>query len=181
MDAREQRGLEIAATTKLRQKGPLWLVPSQGGRGTYVVDPTEAGLSCSCPDFESRGERCKHVFAVEYVLRRESTAPDGSAVTETVRVTYRQEWSAYNAAQTNEKERVATLLHDLCAAIDNPVQKRGRPRLPLSDTIFCAVMKVYGGASGRRTMTDLRDFAAKATSTARPTTTAFSTPWRTPS
>ncbi len=82
-------------------------------------------------------------------------------MTETLRVTYRQEWSAYNAAQTHEKERVAVLLHDLCAAIDNPAQGRGRPRLPLSDSIFCAVMKVYGGDSGRRTMTDLRDFAAK--------------------
>ena len=53
------------------------------------------------------------------------------------------------------------LLHDLCAAIDNRTQKRGRPRRPLSDAVFCAVMKVYGGSSGRRTMTDLRDLAAK--------------------
>jgi transposase len=160
MDGREQRGLEIAATKKLRQKGPVWIVPSQAGKGTYVVDPTEAQPTCSCPDYEDRGESCKHIFAVEYTVRRESSGA-GETVTETLKVTYRQEWSAYNAAQTHEKEHVAVLLHDLCAAIDNPVQGRGRPRLPLSDSVFCAVMKVYGGMSGRRTMTDLRDFAAK--------------------
>lgn len=126
------------------------------------MDPSEAqGATCSCPDYEERGGKCKHVYTVAFTIRRESTGADGSAVTETVRVTYREEWSAYNAAQVHEKERVATLLHDLCAAIDNPPQGRGRPRLPLSDSAFCAVMKVYSGASGRRAMTDLRDFATK--------------------
>jgi hypothetical protein len=69
-------------------------------------------------------------------------------MTEQLRVTYRQEWPAYNRAGSR-KERVAALLHDLCATIANPVQKRGRPRVPLADAIFCATMKVYGGASGQ--------------------------------
>ena len=162
MDAREQRGLAIADTKKLRQKGDLWIVPSQGGHGTYIVDPTEAhGATCTCPDFEERAAPCKHVYAVEFTVQRETTNADGSTVTEQLRLTYRQEWTAYNAAQVHEKERVATLLHDLCSAVDNPIQKRGRPRLPLADAIFCATMKVYGGASGRRTMTDVREYAAK--------------------
>ena len=162
MDAREQRGLEIAATKTLRRKGDVWLVPSQAGAGTYVVDPTERrGTTCSCPDFETRNERCKHVYAVEFTILRETTKPDGSVVAEQLRLTYRQEWSAYNAAQTTEKERVATLMHDLCSAIDNPTYKHGRPRLPLADTVFCAAMKVYGGSSARRTMTDMRDYEAK--------------------
>jgi transposase len=160
MDGREQRGMEIAATKKLAQKGPVWIVPSASKRGTYVVDPTEAEPTCSCPDYEEWHAKCKHIYAVEYTIRRETTTEAGT-VTETVRMTYRQEWSSYNAAQTHEKERVATLLRDLCTAIDNPVYKRGRPRLALADTVFCAVMKVYGGTSGRRAMTDLRDFAAK--------------------
>ncbi len=160
MDARQQRGLEIATTKKLKQKGPLWLVPSATGTGTYVVDPTVYGVAtCTCPDYELHQAACKHVYAVEYTIRRETTAQDGSVTTETI--TYRQEWSAYNAAQTNEKAHVAELLRDLCAVIDNPVQKRGRPRLPLSDSIFCAVMKVYGGMSARRTATDLREFAER--------------------
>ncbi len=160
MDARQQRGLEIATTKKLKQKGQLWLVPSATGTGTYVVDPTVYGVAtCTCPDYELHQAACKHVYAVEYTIRRETTTKDGT-VTETVRVSYRQEWSAYNAAQTNEKAHVAELLRELCAIIDNPVQKRGRPRLPLSDSIFCAVMKVYGGMSARRTTTALREFAA---------------------
>ncbi len=159
METREQRGLEIAATKKLSQKDDLWLVPSSTGRGTYVVDGAECGDStCTCPDFELHQEPCKHVFAVSYTLRRERTTPNGT-VTETI--TYRQEWAAYNAAQTNEKVRVAQLLRDLCSAVDNPIQKRGRPRLPISDSLFCAAMKVYGGMSARRTTCDLRDFAER--------------------
>jgi hypothetical protein len=160
MEPREQRGIEIAATKKLGQKNGLWLVPSSTGTGTYVVDPTVYGTAtCTCPDFELRQEACKHVFAVEYTIRRERVTESGETVRETI--TYRQEWSAYNAAQTNEKVRVAELLRDLCSAVDNPVQKRGRPRLPLADSIFCATMKVYGGMSARRTTSDLRDSEAR--------------------
>lgn len=155
-EAREQRGLAIAATKKLKQKGDLWLVPSCTGTGTYVVDYEPA--TCTCPDFELRQQPCKHVYAVEFTVRRETATKDGT-VTETV--TYRQEWSAYNAAQTNEKVRVAELLRDLCSVVDNPVQQRGRPRLPLADSIFCATMKCYSGMSARRAMSDLREFEAR--------------------
>jgi len=135
-------------------------VPSQNSGGSYVVEPTDEP-NCTCPDHETRGGKCKHVFAVEYTIQRERNSAGETTVTESVKVKYSQTWSAYNAAQVNEKERVATLLRDLYAAIENPVQGRGRPRLPISDSVFCAVMKVYGGASGRRTMTDLRYFADK--------------------
>jgi hypothetical protein len=123
------------------------------------VDPTAP--ECSCPDFEDRHERCKHVYAVEYTILRERDA-NAETVTETLRVTCSQDWPAYNAAQTHEKEHVATLLRDLCSAIDNPPQKRGRPRLPLSEAVFCATMKVYTGMSARRAMSDLRDSASAA-------------------
>lgn len=159
MDVREQRGLEIAATKKLRSKNGLWIVPSATGVGTYVVDPTVYGAaSCTCPDYELRGGPCKHAYAVEYTIRRETATKDGT-VTETI--TYRQEWSAYNAAQSNEKVRVAELLRDLCSVIDNPMQGRGRPRLPIADAIFCATMKVYSGMSARRATSDLREFAER--------------------
>ena len=35
------------------------------------------------------------------------------------------------------------LLRDLCAGLPEPEQKRGRPRLPLRDAVFAAVLKVY--------------------------------------
>ena len=55
MDAgRQERGMMIAATTKLTRKGEAWQVPSQAGNGTkYVVHP-EKGY-CSCPDHDATG------------------------------------------------------------------------------------------------------------------------------
>jgi transposase len=162
MEAREQRGLEIAATVKLRRKGDVWTVPSQSKNGRmYQVDLNGDEPTCSCPDHETRRVKCKHIHAVEYSIRRE-TRPDGTVtVTKTVRVTYGQNWPAYNAAQTNEKERVTELLRGLCDGISQPPQGRGRPRLPLSDVVFAAVMKVFTTVSGRRATGDLRECETK--------------------
>src|SRR5215203_5355901 len=68
-------------------------------------------------------------------------------------------WTAYNAAQSEEKARFVTLLADLCNTI--PQRPRppgaGRPRLPLADMVFASVFKVYVGFSSRRFTSDLRD------------------------
>jgi hypothetical protein len=67
-------------------------------------------------------------------------------------------WTAYNAAQSEEKTRFVELLADLCRTVPNPEQHgKGRPRLPLSDMLFAAVYKVYVGFSSRRFTSDLRD------------------------
>lgn len=161
-DGREERGRAIAERSRIRRKGHEWIVPSASHAGTYRVDLSNEPPTCSCPDFETRGVRCKHIHAVEFTIIRQ-TAPDGT-VTETrsVRVTYKQNWPAYNAAQTHERDRVETLLRALCDGIPQPVQAgRGRPRARLSDTVFAATMKVYGTMSGRRTASDLRDCAAR--------------------
>ena len=159
--ARQQRGLVIAATKRITKQGGAWLVPSQNQNGTYRVTMTAEGGRCTCPDFEERQQTCKHGFAVELVMRRE-TAPDGT-VTETraARITYPQPWTAYNQAQTTEKEHFCRLLRDLCATVPEPEQTRGRPRLPLPDMLFAAGFKVYSTVSGRRFMTDLRDACDK--------------------
>ena len=152
-------GLEIAATQDYRRKGAGdWMVPSQSAERAATASVTGAeGFRCACPDFELRGQTCKHGFAVEFFLRRE-TKPDGTVIeTRAARVTYSQNWTAYNAAQTSEKEQFCTLLRDLVADVPSPEQKRGRPSLPLSDMIFAAAFKVYSTVSGRRFMTDLRD------------------------
>src|SRR6266478_3151064 len=168
MEAREIKGLEIAAKSKLQQSGDRWFVPSQTGhRGTYyTVKPDTAQPHCSCPDFEARQLRCKHLYAVEYVIQREFTfneATQTETLTETVTVkqTYSQEWSAYNQAQTNEKDRFLALLADLCKGIEEAPQIIGRPRLPLADMIFASAFKVYSTTSGRRFTCDLKDAQSK--------------------
>lgn len=147
-----------------------WLVPSQSqNSGGYVVD-IEKG-TCTCPDHELRGETvtCKHRWAVEFA-RHHVTAPDGSTtVIDTMRVTYRQDWPNYNAAQCEEKDRVQVLLQALCDGIQNPPQiGRGRPRAALSDVIFAGTMKVFTGFSGRRATSDIRACAEKGLITKAP-------------
>jgi transposase len=162
MDARQERGLQIAATAKIEKNQlGMWKVPSQAGNGiSYVVNLDHGHPFCSCPDFE-KGNHCKHLYAVEYVAQRE-TKPDGTTIeTQAMRVTYAQDWPVYNAAQTHERERFVELLHDLCNGIPQPPQTSGRPKLALSDVIFGINLKVYTTMSGRRAMTDLREAETK--------------------
>lgn len=77
------------------------------------------------------------------------------------RRTYKQQWPAYNIAQTNEKAQFQILLYELCSSLDDPLQTFGRPRLPFSDMIFSAVYKVYSTVSSRRFICDLREAHAK--------------------
>jgi transposase len=162
LDERQQKGLIIAATMPIKKQGEsaVFVVPSQSLNGKYRVD--SSAKTCSCPDFELRQKPCKHVFAVEYVQRRETTVhPSGATTvveTQAVRVTYAQPWTAYNRAQVAEKELFCHLLRDLCAAVPSPVHTgRGRPPVPLSEALFSACYKVYSSISSRRFMTDLRD------------------------
>src|SRR5689334_13121534 len=165
-NGRELRGLEIAARLKITRQGDRWFVPSQSGRTSetgdkrYTVRPDARSPNCTCPDYELRGEKCKHIWAVEFTIQREYTN-DGQTetLTETVTVkkTYRQEWPAYNKAQTEEKDHFQNLLRELCKGIGEPSQSIGRPRLPFEDMIFSAAFKVYSTVSGRRFMSDLRD------------------------
>ena len=96
MNARQQRGLVIAATCTIeKQARNRYLVPSQSKKGTrYVVEPTYP--CCDCPDFEEHGETCKHLFAVQYVIERDKNADGSTTVTETLTVvkkkTYKQDW-----------------------------------------------------------------------------------------
>src|SRR5438105_7581938 len=169
-EAREQRGLMIAARTKIQRSndGNRWFVPSQteGCKNTYTVKPDPAKPHCTCPDFTARQLRCKHLYAVEIVTQREFTFNEETqteTMTETVTVkqSYKQEWTAYNRAQTNEKDRFLALLAELCKGIEEPIQSNGRPRLPLADMIFASKFKVYSTVSGRRFMCDLKDAQGK--------------------
>ena len=80
-DNRQQRGLEIAATAKIAEKGRAWLVPSQTGKGRYTVclDPA---TSLQLPRPRDGGVKCKHMFAVEYVVSRQRNSDGSTTVTE---------------------------------------------------------------------------------------------------
>ena len=165
--ARQQRGLMIAAVSKIKKTTDGWLVPSQSGKGQYRVhlgNETEY-TRCECSDYEINACRCKHIYAVEFVIQRENN-PDGSTtvtkqVTVTKRTTYPQNWPAYNAAQTNEKSQFQVLLRDLCQNIQSPAPGKGRPTLPLSDAVFAVTFKIYSTFSSRRFISDLTEAHAK--------------------
>lgn len=166
MDARQIKGKEIAATGLIVRRGNAWRVPSQADSGkAYIVKGSLDGKQvCSCPDHQTRGVRCKHMFAVEFANERQQHADGTETVTQTVTVketikkTYAQNWPAYNAAQTNEKAKFLVLLHDLCSGVEGPIKEgRGRKPIAYSDAIFSACYKVYSTFSGRRFMTDLSD------------------------
>lgn len=166
MSMRELKGCDIANRFKIARQGNLWLVPSQSGAGKYKVNAEQQ--TCSCPDYDIRREKCKHIYAVELTIKRTSTAvtkKGKTTVTEIVKITrktYRQEWPAYNKAQTMEKAQFQYLLHQLCQGIGSPAQHgAGQRRLLLEDMIFAMAFKVYSTISCRRFMTDLREAHGK--------------------
>lgn len=168
MNAREERGLVIAATQRLTQKGKVWLVPSQAGNGKkYTVCPDPDNPHCTCPDHEETGGKCKHLYAVEFTMRRDQgsdgTITETRSYTFTAKKVYRQpDWPAYSLAQREEKSRFTALLHDLCCGLQNPPQPgTGRRRTPMADMTFAAVLKVYTTFSSRRFGTDLDEAAGK--------------------
>lgn len=168
-EARRQRGLVIAATSKITRDGKMWRVPSQSQPHSYLVKISASVSFCSCPDFEMRCEACKHIYAVEYVMQREQDGQgneltvESVSVTKTPRPTYPQQWEAYNKAQINEKDLFQSLLRNLCDLIHEPrsTPAVGRPRIPQSDQIFMSTFKVYSTVSQRRFMCDLDDAREK--------------------
>ena len=166
MDPRQERGQHIAEGGCVHKVGEQWFVPAQSGSGKYVVRLNPHLPTCTCPDYELREMKCKHIYAVEYTIQRQQN-PDGTTtvteratMTATVekRTTYKQNWPAYNAAQSTEKDRVQELLFDLCQGLSEPVRKcRGRKPHSVKDSIFAMVFKVYSTFSSRRFSTDLRE------------------------
>jgi hypothetical protein len=165
MDAREQRGLIIAATCRLhRNDDGTWLVPSQTDSRLvgYKVDLEKK--TCTCPDHLEGGFTCKHYYAASIVHKRDVLA-DGTIIeTKTLTLTekkvYKQNWPAYNTAQATEKRRLQVLLRDLCRVVperERPAHKRGPKPHSTRDALFAMAFKVYCGLSHRRFSSDLLD------------------------
>lgn len=165
LSTREERGRQIAQRGGIKQVGSRYAVPSQSGASnSYIVDLVDE--TCTCADYELRRAQCKHLAAVYYWIAWECDVDADGSMTETVTVkrkTVPRDWTAYNAAQTNEGLYVERMLRALCDGIDEPVRKsgRGRPPIPLKDATFAAIMKVYSAKSQRRAQSDLADSADK--------------------
>ena len=83
--------------------------------------------------------------------------PGNETDVQSPRVSYPQDWPAYNEAQTNEKLLFLQLLGELTAQV--PSEERtgaGRPPADLGEMIFACCMKIYLNFSSRRTVSDLK-------------------------
>jgi transposase len=163
MTPREERGLIIAATSRLhRNNDGTWKVPSQTSKEAIFYTVNLETKSCTCPDCTDGGFVCKHYHAASIVYKRD-VLPDGSmietkTITLTERKTYPQDWPAYNLAQATEKRRLRVLLQDICRNLPEREREKSRtgpkPHL-VRDCVFSMAYKVYCGLSSRRFSTDL--------------------------
>jgi transposase len=160
MDARELKGLELAARARIVWQDGAWSVPSQVSTGTYTVRLEGDAPTCTCEDFALRGGACKHIIAARLVEERDGkgTAPPIDTDVVPKRPTYAQNWPAYNLAQSTEKHRLQVLLADLCAGVpEPPAPWTGRRPVPIADRLFACAFKVYSTLSSRRFACDLLD------------------------
>jgi len=125
MNGRQERGMLIAEKNRIEEGMKGYIVPSQSGNGIYLVK-TRGDGTCTCPDHQMRGIRCKHQYAVEYFIQEKTNKDGSTTVTKTKRLTYPQNWRAYNKAQTSELDLFDQLLKDLVENVDEPPQDRGR-------------------------------------------------------
>jgi len=156
--ARKERGLSIAKTCKITKSGNSWIVPSQSNGTTYDVEFSEFDhkQSCTCPDYQYRKIKCKHIFAVVLIVTEEIDSYGTVTQTVTKRVSYAQNWQAYDQAQIHQKELFMGLLRDLTSSIPQPEYTFGRPKLPLADMVFASALKVFSTFSLRRFTTDMQ-------------------------
>jgi len=113
---RKARGQQIAAKGSIRRTPKGFIVPSQSGFGKYAVIVEGTTELCTCPDFETRRQRCKHVWAV--VIQQEFNFAEGT-VTETVTVTKTVERKTYpqTGRRTTARRPPRAISSRSCSAI----------------------------------------------------------------
>lgn len=160
IEARKERGLELAKNTRITQTKDGWKVPSQNGSGYYLVQSNGHEATCTCPDCQNRKVKCKHIWAVEFIVTKEVDVK-GNITIKAVKNTYKQDWSAYDKATINQKATFMDLLKDITIQIPQPEYNGGRPTLPISDMAYASIMKVYTTFSLRRFMGDMETAQGK--------------------
>lgn len=155
--SREEKGRLIAETYPIQKMCNCYKVPSQFGSGTYTVKIDSTKEECDCSDFERRGSKCKHIHAVEYILKNEIRIDKegNTVITQTQTITYSQNWQAYDKASTVQKTEFLRLLGNLVKNVKEPAYKFGRPQISMQDLVFASALKVYSTFSLRRFVSDL--------------------------
>ncbi len=155
---REQRGKLLCKSVKIVKTAEhTWRVTSQSNPSKeYRVKFKGHNPYCDCPDCTIRKQKCKHIWAVEFYIRKEIDEEGKITETKGVKISYEQKWSAYDKSQTNEKIIFMKLLSDLTNYVEQPEYKFGRPKLPMSEMVFDSVMKIYSTFSLRRFMSDVK-------------------------
>lgn len=170
---REERGRQIAQRGGIRQLGARYVVPSASANSnvpTYLVDIVSD--ECTCADFSTRRLRCKHIEGVLFWLAWEGDAMNDqtSDIGETTQVTLKkkqqskQNWPAYNRAQTTERPRVSKMLYALLQGVPDQEREDGTPGqkpIPDREAAFAISAKVYSGCSGRRFEGDIHTYVER--------------------
>ena len=154
---REERGKLLCETRNVKKTPRGWRVQSQTNHSIdYTIQYRKDEPKCTCPDCEIAKKKCKHIYAVEFYIKKQIDEEGKITTTKGIKVTYGQKWSAYDKSQTNEKLTFMKLLNDLCSYAEQPTYEFGRPKLPVQDLLFSSVMKVYTTFSLRRFMSDIK-------------------------
>lgn len=151
------KGMQMAHLGRISETPKGWIVPSESGSGAYIVYKEGEETKCNCPDCQMRKVKCKHQWAVEYFTKESVDELGNKTIEKVVKMTYTQNWKAYNAAQNNEIRMFDELLKDLVANVEEAEHKNGRPRLSLKEGLFCSIQKVYSQLSSRRAHTLYRN------------------------
>ena len=138
---RQERGIIIAAHCKLHQQDGKWFVPSQSGDKRYTIDPVQS--TCTCPDHQESGYKCKHLYAVEFAMKREAeqrridNRDKDNNLTE--KETYKQNWPAYNPLRPRRNAACKCCWKTFAAIFQNGnVWKVARPQTPSGKRLrFC--------------------------------------------
>lgn len=159
IEVRKRRGQEIALRFKgkiVRRKDGIWLVPSsKSPRKRYEVDLDPTNPSCTCPDHQETGEKCKHYFAIQEIIGPQAVVAPHAPPRPRTPADAERDWSIYNGIQENEEDEFEPLLWLICQHIREPDYERGRPPIPWSDATFASTSKVYSEKSARRVMSRL--------------------------
>jgi len=151
------KGMQMAHLGRISETPKGWIVPSESGSGAYLVYEDRGETKCNCLDCQMRKVKCKHQWAVEYFTKESVDELGNKTVQKVVRMTYTQNWKAYNAAQNNEIRMFDELLKELVQNVEEPEQQIGRPRVSLREGLFCSIQKVYSQLSSRRAHTLYRN------------------------